>query len=257
MRSSLKSTRPTILPKRDFVPIYYRIQQDLMNKIQANQLREGDLLESEAELARRYGVSRMTARQALTGLKSKGFAVSERGRGTFVSRPKFDKNIMHLQGFSGEMKERGLAPSSRLLEKVVIPATSLLISRLQLESGDKVLRLRRLRLANQIPMAIEVSHLPLRVFPGLDNFDFAKRSLYNVLHKEYGVSVSWADEIIEAVSPAPEEVDLLTLPRRSNILSITRLLMTKDDLPIELACSRYRGDRYRAFLRVPAINIEV
>jgi GntR family transcriptional regulator len=73
-----------------------------------------------------------------------------------------------------------------------------------------------------------------------------------VLRTRYGVTVGWADEIIEALSPTPEEMKLLDLPHRSNILSITRLLRTENGTPIESACSRYRGDRYRAFLRIPA-----
>ena len=72
----------------------------------------------------------------------------------------------------------------------------------------------------------------------------------------YGVRVGWADEVIEALPATAEEASLLTIPRKSSILSITRVIITTDETPVEMACSRYRGDRYRASVRVPATNIE-
>jgi GntR family transcriptional regulator len=244
------------LNKQGFIPLYYQIQQALLEKIQSGELAEGDLLDSEEELARRYQVSRMTARQALHGLKLQGVAVSQKGRGTFVSRPKLEKNIMHLQGFTVDMRQRGMLPASRLLEQTTVAATEEQCEKLRLDPSAKVLRLRRLRLADGIPMAIELSHIPLNAFRGLEKYDFSSHSLYEVLRDRYGVRVGWADEVIEALPATAEEADLLTIPRRSSILSITRIIITTDEIPVEMACSRYRGDRYRASIRIPATNIE-
>lgn len=244
------------LDKQGFIPLYYQIQQALLEKIQRGELGEGDLLDSEEELARRYQVSRMTARQALHGLKSKGVAVSQKGRGTFVQRPKLEKNIMHLQGFTVDMRQRGMIPASRLLEQAIASPSEEQCAKLRLSTNDRVLRLRRLRLADGIPMAVELSHVPLNAFPGLELYDFASHSLYEVLRDRYGVRVGWADEIIEAHPATVEESDLLTIPRRASILSITRVIITTDETPVEMACSRYRGDRYRASIRIPATNIE-
>ncbi len=225
-----------LLDKTGFVPLYFQIQRSLMERIHSGELSEGDPLASEEELARTHQVSRMTARQALHGMKASGYAVSHKGRGTFVTRPKMEKNILHLQGFTEDMKQRGMVPSSRLLEQSVIP------------------HLRRLRLADDIPMALEESNVPLRYYPGLERTSFKTKSLYAVMRERYGLSVGWADEIIEALPATREESDLLTLPRRASILSISRLIMSTSDLPVEVACSRYRGDRYRASLRVPAVG---
>ena len=240
--------------KSGFIPLYYQIQQTLMEKIRSGQLIEGDPLASEEELARLYQVSRMTARQALHGLKSSGYAVSRKGRGTFVTRPKMEKNIMHLEGFTEDMKQRGMVPSSKMLEHVLIGATEAIAGKLKIKEGDPILKLRRLRFADRNPMAIEESQIPLRLYPGLDRYNFAKNSLYTVLRENYGVTVAWADEVIEAVPATREESDLLTIPKRASVLSISRLIMSSSDMPIEAACSRYRGDRYRASIRVPAIS---
>jgi GntR family transcriptional regulator len=243
-----------VLDKNGFIPLYYQIQQNLMDKIRAGQLKEGDPLASEEELARLHQVSRMTARQALHGLKVSGYAVSRKGRGTFVTRPKMENNILHLQGFTEDMKQRGMVPSSQMLEHVVIGATEAVAGKLNMNEGDPILRLRRLRLADGMPMAIEESNIPLRLYPGLDRYDFQRNSLYTVLRESYGAVVAWADEVIEAIPATREESELLTIQKRASVLSISRLIMSTTEMPIEAACSRYRGDRYRASIRVPAIS---
>jgi GntR family transcriptional regulator len=242
------------LDKNGFIPLYYQIQQNLMNKIRSGQLNEGDPLASEEELARLHQVSRMTARQALHGLKASGYAVSRKGRGTFVTRPKMENNILHLQGFTEDMKQRGMLPSSQMLVHAVIGASEGVAGKLQMNEGDPVLRLRRLRFADGTPMAIEESHIPLRLYPGLERYDFQRNSLYTVLRESYGTVVAWADEVIEATPATREESELLTIPKRASVLSISRIIMSATDMPIEAACSRYRGDRYRASIRVPAMS---
>ena len=240
------------LDKSGFVPLYFQIQRFLMEKIHSGELTEGDLLASEEELARVHQVSRMTARQALHGLKSSGYAVSEKGRGTFVTRPKMEKNILHLQGFTEDMKQRGMVPSSRLLEQIVCTASEAIAEKLRLAPEDSILRLRRVRLADGIPMALEESNVPLKFYPGLERISFEQNSLYAVLRERYGLRVGWADEVIEALPATREESELLTIPKRASVLSISRLIMSTKDTPIEVACSRYRGDRYRASIRIPA-----
>ena len=244
------------LDKNGFIPLYYQIQRALMEKIHSGELTEGDLLASEEELARLYQVSRMTARQALHGLKARGYALSQKGRGTFVTKPKLEKNIMHLRGFTEDMKQRGMVPSSRLLEQTVMEANEELAEALKIMTGMPVMKLRRLRLADGIPMALEESNIPLRQFPGLERTDFAKQSLYHTLREKYGVRVAWADEAIEALPATREESELLTIPRRASVLSISRVIITTEQMPIEVASSRYRGDRYRAFIRIPTTTIE-
>jgi GntR family transcriptional regulator len=227
-----------------------------MDRIQSGELTEGDLLASEEELARFYQVSRMTARQALHGLKARGYAQSQKGRGTFVTRPKLEKNILHLRGFTEDMKQRGMVPSSKLLEQIIMKASEELAGNLKISPESPVMKLRRLRLADGTPMALEESYLPLAPFPQLEKINFAKQSLYFVLREQYGVHVAWADETIEALPATREESELLTIPKRASVLSISRVIITTEQTPIEVACSRYRGDRYRALIRVPTTTIE-
>ncbi len=244
------SSRSNQLDKQGFVPLYFQIQQSLLERIHRGELKEGDLLESEEELSRRFHVSRMTARQALQGLKLQGYAMSERGRGTFVTKPKFEKSILMLEGFTEEIRKRGDKPSSRLLLQEVTDLSDEVAAKLQISATEKALHLQRLRLVNNVPLAVEDSHIVLRRFPGIEKVDFSKHSLYETIRTRYGMQFGWADEIIEAVPATKFEAELLSIPRRSSLLWISRTLMSADNSPIEYAVSRYRGDRYHASLRI-------
>lgn len=258
MSSKTKENRQRAQPldKNGFIPLYAQIQRLLMQEIQSGGLREGDPLPSEEELSRSYSVSRMTARQALHGLKTGGYAYSEKGRGTFVTRPKLEKNIMHLLGFTQEMTQRGLKPSSRLLGQQVIVPDAELAAQLKAEPGARALRLKRLRMADGTPMALEESFVPLQLFPGIEQIDFGTHSLYRELREHYGVRIGYADEVIESQLATREEAELLTVPKKAPLLSIRRVIMTAQETPIEVAWSRYRGDSYRVSLRVPMTDIE-
>jgi len=163
---------------------------------------------------------------------------------------------MHLRGFTEDMKRRGMVPSSRLLEQSVLQAPLNLAEQLHIEATSPVLRLRRLRIADGTPMALEESHIPLKHYPGLERINFAEDSLYAVLRSEYGVRAAWADEVLEALPATREEAELLSIPKGAIMLSISRVIMTTEEIPIEVACSRYRGNRYRASIRVPTTTIE-
>ena len=104
-----------VLDRQSVVPLYYQIQQGLSEQIRSGELKPGELMPSEQEIAARLGVSRMTARQALKSLCSRGLAFSQRGKGTFVSRMKLEKNFRQLLSFSEEMKDRGSRPRSKVL----------------------------------------------------------------------------------------------------------------------------------------------
>ena len=197
----------------------------------------------------------MTARQALQLLKSQGFAARHRGRGTFVTLPKVEKDIAHLAGFTAEMQALGMKASSQLLASETITATDEVATQLAIETGSPAFRLCRLRLADGLPVAIEESYLSKAKFPGIEKLHFVRRSLYQTLRERYGVRFGIADEILEARAATRQEAELLKIPSRSSLLVISRTLMNIDGEPVEMARSSYRGDRYRAVLRIPAKTV--
>ena len=244
------------LDKSSFTPMYFQIQTQLLKMIQGGQLHAGDPLPGEEELSRACGVSRMTARHALQSLKSQGFASRHKGQGTFVSQPKVEKDITHLCGFTAEMRALGLQPTSRILSAETTLASAEVALRLRVEVGSPMFNLRRLRLADGLPVAVEQVWLSREQFPGLDQIDFAFSSLYQTLRERYGIRVSRADEILEARAASRDEAELLEIPRRSSVLVMSRTLWNVDGKPVEMAHSVYRGDRYRAVLSIPATAVE-
>ncbi len=240
------------LDKNSYTPMYAQIQAQLLDMIRSGKLQPGDLLPSEEELGRIHNISRMTARQALQSLKAQGFAIRQKGKGTFVARPKMEKDITHLSGFSAEMRSLGMKPSSQVLAAEIIAATDEVASRLALDRGARVFRLCRLRMADNLPLALEESRLPLDKFPGIEKIDFSRLSLYQTLHERYGIRFAVTDEILEARTASRHEAQLLEIPLRSCLLVISRTLWSVDGEPLETASSSYRGDRYRAVLRIPS-----
>lgn len=244
------------LDKQGFIPLYHQILQSLLDRIHSGELKEGDMLESEEELSRKHQVSRMTARQALNVLKARGYAVSERGRGTFVVKPKLDKSILVLDSFTDELRKQGVTPSSKLLEQVVTIPDSEVAYQLRLQPKEMILHLRRVRYANDVALAIEESHIPLKRFPGIEAIDFSASSLYETMKNKYEVKFGWADESLQALNATTEEANLLSIAKNASLLYISRTLVDADGVPVEFAISRYRGDRYRASVRVPFTSQE-
>jgi GntR family transcriptional regulator len=244
------------LEKNSFIPLYFQIQAQLLKQIQSGQLQAGDMLPGEDELCRLYGVSRMTARQSLQALKQQGLVCSEKGRGTFVVQRKVEKQVAHLCGFSAEMRSLGMKPASRILRQATIAAPPEVAMRLGVQPGLALLELRRLRLADGLPMAIEHVWVSLADFPGIEEIDFAHNSLYETLRERYGIRVGSADEIIEARTATGREAELLEIPPRLSLLVISRTIRTVEGKPVEASLSLYRGDRYRAILNIPATIVE-
>lgn len=244
------------LDRGSFTPMYFQIQAQLLKMIRSGRLLPGDALPSEEEVSRACGVSRMTARHALQSLKSQGFASRHKGQGTFVSQPRVEKDIMHLSGFTAEMRALGLHPSSQVLSAEMTPAPAEVASRLRIEVEGPVFQLRRLRCADGLPVAVEDVWISREQFPGVDKIDFSSASLYRTLRERYGIRLSRADEVLEARSATSREAELLKIPRRSSVLAISRTLWSTDGKPVETAHSVYRGDRYRAVLSIPATAVE-
>jgi len=255
-KTMIDEPRVDLLDRKSFVPLYHQIQKRVMGSIEQGELAVGDRVPPEEDLSRIYQVSRMTARQALQGLKAAGYISSQKGRGTFVTRPKLEKSILHLRGFSQEMRHRGMKPSSVVLAQTAMKPDETVAEKLHIPEGEEVFYLRRLRLADGNPMALEDTYIPLKQFPGLERIDFGKQSLYSTIREKYNVKVASAQEVIEAINAGPLESELLAIPKRACVLSIMRILMATGDVPVEYSCSHYRADRYRAILNIPATPIE-
>lgn len=227
------------------LPLYVQLNETLSADIRAGRLPPHQQLPSERELCDRFGVSRMTVRQALVELAREGLIYSRVGKGTFVSEPKIDQQLKALTGFSQDMRTRGSAPSSHVLEAKLQPAADDQARVLRIVPGSEIVILSRIRLADGVPLAIETAHLPHHLCPNLLHHDFAVESLYDVLEREYGYHLTRAEQTIEAALAKPHEITLLQLVPPTPVLVMERLTFTDQGVLIEHVQSSYRGDRYK------------
>ncbi len=226
------------------LPRYYQLKEIMREKIRTGEWKPGDLIPSERELGELYGISRMTARQAITELVNEGLFYREQGKGTFVSRRKITQQLIHLTGFTEDMRARGQQPATRVLSAEMRPADEALAERLRIKPGLLIFRLHRLRLADGEPLAIEVSHISFIGCEKLLEEDLEHNSLYRLLETRYGLPLLEADQELEAGLIGSEEAQYLKMPVGSPALFTRRVTYTERNQPIEYASSVYCGNKY-------------
>ncbi|HEX6122668.1 MAG TPA: GntR family transcriptional regulator [Ktedonobacterales bacterium] len=232
------------------VPRYHQLKEILQERVRSGEWQPGELIPSERELSETYGISRMTARQAITDLVNEGIFFREQGKGTFVTKRKITQQLMHLTGFTEDIRARGQQPSTRVLSAAMMPADELTAERLQIPAGQPIFCLQRLRLADGEPLAIELSQLSFRGCEKLVEEDLEHQSLYRVLEANYGLPLMEADQELEAGLAAEEEARLLQIPVGSSVLFTRRITYTDRNQPIEYAKSVYCGTKYTFFTRL-------
>jgi GntR family transcriptional regulator len=207
-------------------------------------LRVGDAIPPERLLSLQLGVSRLTLRAALGELVREGLLIRRRGAGTFVAEPKVAKG-MTFTSFSDDMRGRGLTPGSRTLEFRTIPAGARLGRILYMSPSEPVLSIKRLRLADGEPMAVELLHLPEALFPGLTARDLEVSSFYDLLQSRYGIEIVGGTQTVEPTVTNDEESRELAVPLHSPALLFERVARSASGEIVEFTSSIYRGDRYR------------
>src|SRR5882724_9781017 len=201
---------------RNGVPAYQRIQGVIRKRIEAGQLRTGDSVASERDLAKIHQVSLMTARHALATLEREGIVERRRGIGTFVAAPKIHFN--KLMSYTEQMASRSLTAGSKILFSKIIYDEQEIAARLALPTNTGIIKLERLRHAAGEPFALETCHLSAAEFPGLLDTPLGRDSLFGILERNYKVELGYADEEVDATAADPRIAELLGVPRRDPLL---------------------------------------
>lgn len=226
------------------LPRYYQLKEIMRERIRKGEWKPGDLIPSERELSEQYGISRMTARQAITDLVNEGLFYREQGKGTFVSQLKMTQQLIHLTGFTEDIQARGQRPGTKVLSARMTEADETTAERLRIAPGTSVFCLRRLRLADDAPLAVELSHITFKNCQGLVEEDLENNSLYRVLETKYGQPLVEAEQEIEAGLAGKEEAALLHVPVNSAVLFTRRTTYTERNVPLEYAKAVYCGNKY-------------
>ena len=232
---------------RNGEPTYKRIQNVIRRRIEGGQLKPGDMVASERELAKTHKVSLMTARHALADLAREGMVERRHGSGTFVAPPKIHFN--KLRSYTEQMASRGLAARSRIISSGVLDNEHEIAARLSLPSGSHMYMLERVRQAADEPFALETCYLSADEFPALAGGTLERGSLFVTLEHEYGVEMAYSDEEIDATAADLKTAELLSVPRGTPLLRIRQLIYTTKGKACMYVVGLYRSGRHTLLIR--------
>lgn len=218
---------------------------DVLAQLAVKELGPDAAIPSERELMATYDVSRATVRKAIETLIAEGLLVRIHGKGTFVARPRVESHL-HLASFSQDMRRRGLAPSTRLLEigRERPPADA--AGSLHLGPSEDAWRIDRVRLADGQPMALEQGWYVASALPDLDRRDLTG-SLYQIFADDYGLAIDRASQTLWGESADGVIARRLEAPVHTPLL-VFRRVSSAGGRPLEHVVSRYRGDRYQVHM---------
>ena len=226
--------------------VHAQIEDWLAGEIAVGALRPADRLPTEQDLAAWFGVSRMTLRHALGELARRGLVTRAVGRngGTFVAEPKLEQDLTTLAGFSEQLRRHGMVAGARVLTAAGRQAGPAAAAALQLSEGDPVHEVRRIRLADGRPIAVEHSLFPAVLFPDLLQCRL-DGSLYELLEVRYGQRPHRARESLEPVTAGVREAEALEVAEGAPLMLVERTAYAQGGLPLEFARDLFRGDRTR------------
>ncbi|MGX4668495.1 GntR family transcriptional regulator [Cerasibacillus sp. JNUCC 74] len=224
------------------LPLYRQIANKIREDIMLAKLSKGDAIPAEAKLAKTYGVSRVTIRQALKLLIEEGLLYSVQGSGTYVSHNKIEHNILKLQGFTEEMEKLQNNPTNEVLEFKLTDPTDEVQKILNITTKDKVYYMKRLRFADEEPYLLEESFLPVELFPDL-SIDIIKKSKYDYIeNKGYVINRRYGELI--PMLPNEELKTILHLDGDEPLLFLKAFTVFKDGQVFEYSKVYYHPKKY-------------
>jgi GntR family transcriptional regulator len=230
-------------------PAWAQIEDRLAEAIAGGDLGPGARLPPERTLAERFGVSRMTLRQALDSLERRGLVVRTRGRrgGTFVAQPKIERDLTTVTGLTQQLLRQGHQAGARVLSAREGPAGRRTAEALGLDIGDLVYEVVRVRLSDGAPLALERSLFPAVRFAGLLEHPL-EGSMYELLDREFGEAPARAVERLEPVVADSRMAEVLGVAAGSPLMLVERTAYDVAGIPVEYARDHFRGDRTRVLV---------
>lgn len=222
--------------------LYSEIRDDMLGKIEDGTYRDGEILPTELELAKQYGVSRPTIRQATQQLVEEGYLEKRRRRGTMVKASRIKHTFTsQIASFDDEMLANDRMPRTNviMLKRMVPPAE--VAGGLGLEEAEEAFKLVRLRFADEVPHEFSETYIPCSAYPNLDQEDFTKRRLYDVM-RDYGDPVVSAHRTLRVVTSDPVSSKLLELSEGSPLVVLQSVGHNEQGEPREYTTATYQGE---------------
>ena len=226
--------------KNSPVPLYHVVKEKLAEKISNNEWKPGEKIPSEAELCKMYYVSRITVRKAVEDLERSGMLVKHQGKGTFVTNVTMEQKLSKFYSFSEELRLRGMKEHAYVISFDVVIAPEKVAEKLNLLQDKRIIALKRLRKADDMPYTVETSYLPYSICSGLTAESVARNGLYNSM-RSHGIFPERIIEKIRAMAVSKSDADLMKIKANSPAIKLERLTYFGTDV-IEYCVSIVRGD---------------
>ena len=224
---------------------YFNISQEIIAKIRKGTLVPGMRIPSENEIIANYNVSNTTARKVLSELETSGYATRVKGKGTYVKARQIDRTVTRILGFSKNMLEAGYTPATKLLNsEIVVSGHSMTINGRWYILKGPVLKIERIRYADDIPMLFEKRYISLKLCPDINKKNLSK-SLYDLYEKSYGLNLKEVNQMLNAVTITEDKIlDLFNLIPKSPAFLVNGVTFCAKETILEMEESIYRGDKY-------------
>ena len=234
--------------KQDAItPLYVQLMEELETSIRNGVYKPGDKIMTEAEMAKEYGVSLITVRKAVGSLMEKGLVVRKQGKGTFVTKPKYSRNMKKLQSFTEMCEQMGVKPGAQVLENRLIMADKKVADRLGIEPGSNVVYISRLRLADGEPVQVEKSYFPLK-YAFLLEEDLNNGSMFECLKEKAGAKVASSEKMIELCRATEEEAALMDVKKGDYLLFVKSTAYDENGEPMYAGIQLINGDRFSLYV---------
>ncbi len=244
LHNRLLTMSPRRLEKSSAIPYHFQLQQILRELIERGEFREGERMPGEHQLCESFDISRTVVRQALRELEIQGLVERHKGRGTFVSKKKApDFLVQDLTGLYEEALARGRRIRSDVRKLEVVPADGPIARSLELEEGEPLVLLDRIRFIDDELWVATTTYLPYRLCPGLLDEDLTERSLYEILEQVYGIVIATAKRSVEAVLASTSIAKALKVEEGAPVLVLRSTSYAPDGRPVEYFVSYYPGEK--------------
>ena len=223
-----------MLKQDEITPLYVQLMEELETSIRNGVYKPGDKIMTEAEMAKEYGVSLITVRKAVGSLMEKGLVVRKQGKGTFVTKPKYSRNMKKLQSFTEMCEQMGVKPGAQVLENRLIMADKKVADRLGIEPGSNVVYISRLRLADGEPVQVEK--------------DLNNGSMFECLKEKAGAKVASSEKMIELCRATAEEAALMDVKKGDYLLFVKSTAYDENGEPMYAGIQLINGDRFSLYV---------
>jgi len=239
--------------KKSSLPLYIQVANWMRSRIITGEWQLGYKLIPEVDLAQNLNVSRGTLRQAISLLISEKMIEQVQGKGTFVARAVFEQNWAYkLVSTYEELNWQGIPFETQVLEFLVkeISEKRILRKLLIKQEKAKIIYLKRLRLIENIPVVIHITHFPYNPFKDLLDIDFTQKGMTETLETDFGLDLHYADHTISSICAEKDISDLLEITIGQPIIYNEHVMYEKSGQVIEFTKGWFRSDKFRLKTRV-------